>query len=310
MRIPLQFLPAFRAAAQLQSLRAAASLLNLTPSAISQQISALEQQLGFALFERQGRRVLLNAAGKIFLQSVDAALDGLEAGARAARAGESAGADTVLRLTVVPSFAQRWLLPRIGHWRERHPNIRLSIEATQQSRDLQSQDLHAGIRFGNGHWQGLEAEMLSDLDLPLLVVGSPHAAHRLKDYTAEQIAREPLLGDPLVWQRWLDAAGIKGKVVPVASFAETGLMLQAAEHDLGLALARGVYTVDALVNGNLVQVSQVIARHDVRQRYYLVYPPALRNWAPLLHLRAWLFEELQESRKQMVAMGIMPASLS
>jgi len=303
-RLPLQFLPAFRAAAELENLRAAASLMNVTPSAISQQISALEEQLGFALFERQGRRVLLNAAGKIFLPIVQTALAELDAGVKAAQVGDSADANAVLRITVVPSFAQRWLLPRIGRWRERHPGIRLDIEATQQSRDLLSRGVHVGIRFGGGHWAGLEAESLSDLDLPLIVVGSRHAARRLAGCTPEQIAREPLLGDPLVWKRWLDAAGVVAMITPVATFADTGLMLQAAEYDFGLALARGLYTVDALSDGTLVQISDVVARHDVSQRYFLVYPPSLRRWKPLLYLREWLIEELEESRKVLLALGI------
>jgi LysR family glycine cleavage system transcriptional activator len=304
-RLPLQFLPAFRAAAELENLRAAATLMNVTPSAISQQIGTLEEQLGFTLFERQGRHVLLNAAGKVFLRSVQAALAELDAGVKAAQAGEGVDGDTVLRITVVPSFAQRWLLPRIGRWRERHPDIRLDIDATRQNRDLSRQEAHVGIRFGSGHWAGLEAESLSDGDIPLIVVGSRNAAQRLEGCTPGQIAREPLLGDPLAWKRWFDAAGVTATIAPVATFAETGLMLQAAEYDFGLALSRGLFAVDALSAGRLARLSDVVAHHDTTQRYFLVYPPSLRVWPPLVCLREWLMEELSASRAVLKALGIV-----
>src|SRR5471030_285804 len=295
-RIPLQCLPVFRAAAELQNLRAAASALHFTPSAIIQQIQTLETQLGFTLFDRHGRKVVLNAAGAVFLRSVQAALAELDAGVQGASTIAQGSADQVLRMTVIPSLAQRWLLPRIGRWRERHPAIRLEIEATQQSVDLLREGLHVGIRAGSGFWPGLVAERLFDLDVPLIVVGSRKAADRLAACTPEVIARQPLLGDPLVWNRWLEAAGVVGSFQPVATFSDTGLMLQATEQDLGLALARGLYTVDALRDGRLVRISDVAVHYASTQRYFLVYAPALRDWAPLAHLRAWLAEELQASR--------------
>lgn len=303
-RIPLQCLPAFRAAAELQSLRAAASALHLTPSAISQQIQTLEAQLGFPLFDRQGRKVVLNAAGAVFLRSVQAALAELDAGLQGASTVAKGTEDLAVRMTVIPSLAQRWLLPRIGRWRERHPGIRLEIEATQQSVDLLREGLHVGIRAGGGFWPGLVAERLFDLDVPLIVVGSRQAADRLAGCGAEAIARQPLLGDPLVWNRWLEAAGVAGSFQPVATFSDTGLMLQAAEQDLGLALARGLYTVDALRDGRLVQISNVSVHYESAQRYFLVYAPALRDWMPLAHLRDWLAEELQASRLSPAELGV------
>lgn len=307
-RIPLQFLPAFRAAAELQNLRAAAAALHVTPSAISQQIQTLESQLGFDLFDREGRKVVLNAAGAVFLRSVQAALAELDAGVQGAAAVAKGTADQVLRMTVIPSLAQRWLLPRIGRWRARHPGIRLEIDATQQSVDLLREGIHVGIRAGSGHWPGLMSERLFDLDLPLMVVGSREAARRLAGCAPDAIAREPLLGDALVWNSWFDAAGVAGTHHPVATFGDTGLMLQAAEQDLGLALARGLYTVDALRDGRLARISEVSVHYESPQRYFLVYSPALRDWAPLAHLRAWLAEELQASRDVLTALDAAPAA--
>lgn len=302
-RIPLQFLPAFRAAAELQNLRAAAAALHVTPSAISQQIGALETQLGFSLFDRRGRKVVLNASGAVFLRSVQAALAGLDAGVLAAAATDAGATDQVLRMTVIPSLAQRWLLPRIGRWRERHAGIRLEIDATQQSMDLPREGLHVGIRAGSGSWPGLASELLFDLAMPLMVVGCPEAARRLSTGSADAIAREAVLGDPLLWRRWFDAAGVMGALAPVATFSDSGLMLQAAEQDLGLALARGLYTVDALRDGRLVRLSDVVIDYASPQRYFLVYSPSLRDWGPLANLRSWLAEELDASRAALAAIA-------
>jgi LysR family glycine cleavage system transcriptional activator len=148
-RLPLHTLPAFRAVAQSCNLRAAAETLHLTHSAVSQQIKVLEEQLGFQLFERRGRRILLNASGRSLLSSVEAALAQLEAGVQAA-ATAAAGADQPLRLTVLPSFANRWLLPRLARWRERHPDIALEVDASPRLVDLQRDGFHAAVRIASG----------------------------------------------------------------------------------------------------------------------------------------------------------------
>src|SRR5690606_39969890 len=105
-RLPLNTLPTFRAVAELQNLRAAADRLHLTHSAVSQQIRGLEEQLGFALFDRRGRRVVLNSAGEALLRSVQCALGEVDNGVRQA-ASLARGASQRLRVSVLPSFAQR-----------------------------------------------------------------------------------------------------------------------------------------------------------------------------------------------------------
>ncbi|WP_241145253.1 LysR family transcriptional regulator, partial [Achromobacter xylosoxidans] len=119
MRLPLNTLPAFRAVAELQNLRAAADRLHLTHSAVSQQIKGLEEQLGFPLFERSGRGIVLNTAGAALLCSVQSAMALLDEGLMAASAAASGSAQR-LRVSVLPSFAQRWLLPRMARWHKRH----------------------------------------------------------------------------------------------------------------------------------------------------------------------------------------------
>lgn len=290
-RLPLHTLPTFRTVARLANLRAAADELHLTHSAISQQIKLLEQQIGFALFERRGRRVVLNAAGAALLRSVEPALAQIDDGLRAAAA--AAGGEQALRITVLPSFAQRWWLPRMASWRARHPDIGIELHTSQQLVDLQRDGFHAALRTGPGPWRGLTCERL--FDLPLIPLGSANAARRLLGATPAALADEPLLGDPETWERWFAQAGVKMKVRPVAQFNDAGLLLQAAEQDLGLALAREVLAADALRDGRLYRLSPVSVEDDEAYAYWLCWPPALQDWPPLMALRRWLIDELQRS---------------
>jgi LysR family glycine cleavage system transcriptional activator len=292
-RLPLSNVTAFRAVAEKQNLRAAAESLHLTHSAVSQQIRGLEEQLGFALFDRRGRRVVLNPAGQALLRSVQSALATLDDGVQAAAAA-AGGEVQRLRVTVLPSFANRWLLPRIGRWRERHPALALEIETSMHVVDLNREGFHAAVRQGIGPWAGLASERLFEQP-SFILVGSASAARRLEGAQPEAFAREPLIGDNDLWELWFAAAGVRAKVRTVATFNDAGLMLQAVEQNLGLALAREIHAADALVDGRLVRLSTITVAHADAQPYHLVYPPALRDWPPLDAFRCWLRDELDLS---------------
>lgn len=292
-RLPLNTITAFRAVAELENLRAAADVLHLTHSAVSQQIRGLEDQLGFPLFDRRGRRVVLNPAGQALLRSVQAALATLDDGVQAAAAAASGEAQR-LRVTVLPSFANRWLLPRIGRWRDRHPALPLEIDASIRMVDLMREGFHAAVRQGVGPWAGLASERLFEQP-PIIVVGSASSARRLLGAQPEALAREPLLGDSDLWKDWFAAAGLRTNVRTVAVFNDAGLMLQAAEQNLGLALSRELLAADALCDGRLVRLSPISITHPDAQPYHLVYPPGLRDWPPLASFRQWLRDELDAS---------------
>jgi LysR family glycine cleavage system transcriptional activator len=291
----LNTLTAFRAVAERENLRAAAEVLHLTHSAVSQQIRGLEEQLGFALFERRGRRVVLNPAGQALLRSVQGALTLLDDGVQAAAAAAGGEAQR-LRVTVLPSFANRWLLPRIGRWRERHPALPLEIDASFHAVDLQREGFHAAVRQGDGPWPGLQSERLFEQP-PIIVVGSAASARRLLGAQPEALAREPLLGDSELWRLWFAAAGLRTDARTVAVFNDAGLMLQAVEQNLGLGLCREILAADALSDGKLVRLSPISIMHPEAQPYHLVYPPGLRDWPPLAAFREWFHGELALSLK-------------
>ncbi len=293
-RLPLNTLPAFRAVARLQNLRAAAETLHLTHSAVSQQIKLLEEQLGLPLFDRRGRSLALNAAGAALQAAVEPALDRLAQGLLAAQAAHR-GAAQQLRLTVLPSMAQRWLLPRLARFSERHPDIVLDIHASQIVVDLQRDGVHVALRGGVGPWRGLHAEPL--MDSPLIAVAAPARAARLPLGDHRALAAQPLLGSTEDWTCFLALCGCALSGKTVADFNDGGLMLQAAEQDMGIALARELLAADALQRGQLVRVSPLALHDSASTTYWLVHPPELADWPPLVAFKRWLYDEVALSRQ-------------
>lgn len=293
-RLPLHTLPSFRTIARTGNLRAAADELHLTHSAVSQQLRQLESQLGFQLFDRRSQRIVLNAAGAALLRAIEPALDQIDDGVRSAAAAAT-GAQQRMRVSVLPSFTQRWLLPRMGDWHAQHPDIGIELHASQQVVDLQREGFHAALRQGNGQWRGLHAERL--IHSPRVPVGSPQAAQRLLGADARALAHEPLLGSPTMWERWFALSGVKVRVNPVATFNDAGLMLQAAEQNLGIALAREVLAADALRERRLIRLSTLALPEDSVDAYWLVYPENLHAWPPIVAFRSWLLEQIERSRR-------------
>lgn len=294
-RIPLQVLPTFCVVAELENLRAAADQLHLTHSAVSQQIRLLEGQLGRALFDRKGRRLHLNDAGRALLHHARLALAQVEQGVQAA--ATPAGQPQRLRISVVPSFAQHWLLPRIHRWRARHPDIELEIDASQRVADLSREGFHAALRQGVGPWKGVLSERLFEPPMPLFVVGCASASRRLLGAPPRALLDEPLIGDAELWRLWFAMAGVEARVRPVATFNDNGLMLQAAEQGMGLALVREPLAADSLGQGRLLKLSPLALDHEMDDNYHLVHAPQQSGWPPLAALRQWLREEIEASRQ-------------
>ena len=295
-RIPLQTLPTFVAVAALGNLRAAGEQLHLTHSAISQQIRLLEQQLGYAVFDRPGRRVVLNAAGAALLRAVEPALAQIDEGARAGALAVR-GAQQHLRITVSPSFAQHWLMPRMAAWRALQPGISVELHTSQTAVDLGREGFHAAVRQGKGPWRGLEGECL--IDSQQVVLACPAIAQRLEGSDPVSWLQESLLGTSECWEAWFALAGHRVRIQPIAVFNDMGLMLQATEQGLGIALGRELVAADALRAGRLVQLSPLALGTEAYDAYWLVHPPEHRDWPPLQTFKAWLQAELQQASAQL-----------
>lgn len=293
--LPLQTLRAFRQAAQTQNLRAAAEQLHLTHGAVSQQIRLLEERLGVPLFDRVGRGLRLNAAGVALLARVQQALALLEAGEREACA-QAQAPQRVLRLSMLPSFAQCWLLPRLSRWQRAHPGWRLAIDARQTLVDVLGPGVDVAIRYGQQPWGGVVAQALSAECL--LPVASPSLAGALRGLAPADLLRFPMLAGTAEWALWLQPAGVmEPPPEPVASFNDAGLLLQAAESGLGIALARGHLVLDRLRDGRLLSLHP--AQVPSPRQYWLVASEP--NWQrpEVQALHQWLLAQLAESEREL-----------
>jgi len=150
---------------------------------------------------------------------------------------------------------------------------------------------------GTGPWRGVAAHRLTDS--PLIAVAAPERAARLPMGDHAAIAAQPLLGGSKRWQRFLALAGCPFNGKTVGDFNDAGLMLQAAEQDIGIALARELLAADALRAGRLVRVSPLAMDDMEYATYWFVHPPGLVDWPPLQALQRWLFQEMALSRLSM-----------
>jgi LysR family glycine cleavage system transcriptional activator len=283
---PMQALRAFEAVASLGSLTKAADALSLTHGAISHQIKSLEATLGVPLVERQGRGIRITDAGARLATRVRAALADIADAMREASERTSA---RQLRVSVTPSFAARWLLPRLGSFIRQHPDVDLDVRAGSALVDFQRDDVDVAVRWGIvGQWPGVKAEeLLRDVFFP---VCSPRLSNLPR--APSDLAHHTLLrSDDEFWKPWFEAVGLdwpepdRGPI-----FNDSSLMLQAAVDGQGIALARASLIGNDIRNGLLVRLFDI----DVPgpRRYYLVYPPRMVDSPKLALFRAWLHDEI------------------
>jgi LysR family transcriptional regulator, glycine cleavage system transcriptional activator len=287
---PLNALRCFEVAARHLSFTKAAEELNVTHSAVSHQIKALEEWLGMQLFRRVNRGLMLTEPGQAYLKPVREAFERLGEATRRLR---SKGRSGPLTVTVMPSFAGKWMMPRLRRFRERHPDIDVRISANSQVVDFNREDVDLAVRYGRGHWPGLKVELL--MRESMFPVCSPKLLDGpLPLRTPADLRHHALLNDfdwqIDLWQLWFDAAGIPGQVPNHAlSFNYSNLMLQAAIDGLGVALSQNVLAGDDLAAGRLVKPFDISLPSEFA--YYVVTPEVTAEQPKIKAFRDWLFAE-------------------
>jgi LysR family glycine cleavage system transcriptional activator len=290
---PMQALRAFEATARAQSLTRAAEALHLTHGAISHQIKGLEADLGVRLIERIGRGIRLTDAGARFASRVRGALAEITDAVR--EASERAN-PRHLAVSVLPSFAARWLLPRIGHFIARHPDIDLDVSAAHLLADFQRDNIDVAIRWGFGDWPGLVAVHLLD-DVYFPVCSPQYAKGRRPRHPADLAEHTLLRADDDMWKAWFGAAGLDlPEPTRGTAFNDSAMMLHAAADGQGIALARSSLIGNDLRNGILVRLFDVVYRSP--RRYFLVYPPRAAGSAKVALFQQWLKDEIAADAKR------------
>jgi LysR family glycine cleavage system transcriptional activator len=288
---PLKSLRYFAAAARHLSLSKAADELHVTHSAVSHQIKALEEFLGTKLFRRQGRGLRLTEAGQSYWPQVQDCFDKLsDASLRLAR-NRTAGPLTV---TCMPSFAARWLVPHLGRFRERHPDIDVRLAADERVVDFARDDVDIAIRHGLGKWPGvLTDRLLAEQHFPVCSPKLLEDSGAIR--TPADLIKHTLLRDydwrGNFWVDWLRAAGL-GEVdlKHALSFNNSALMLQAAIDGLGVALTQQILVADDLKAGRLVKPFDL--QIETEYSYWIVMPPQYRERPKVAAFRNWLLEEI------------------
>lgn len=274
---------AFEAAARAGSFTEAARELHVTAAAVSRLVKLLEARMGVALFTRHANRLTLTEAGRQYRDGLVPLLDAL---GRLTEQVAERGGRSVLTVGVGPTFAIRWLIPRLADWQRRHPGIEVRITtggATVPFVDGWT----CGIRLGAGDWPGLVATSLFAADL--VPVCRPAIAARLS--APADLAHECLLRvahAPEDWSRWLEQAGAPGIRAEGPVFDVYGQTLQAAADGLGVAMGIRPYVDDDLAAGRLVAPFPLAVPKG--RGWWLVHREARAAEPALRAFRDWLLE--------------------
>ncbi len=294
---PLIALRVFEAAARRLSFRKAAEELFVTPGAVSQQIRLLEDHVGVALFHREGRRVSLTEAGAAALPALRAGFAQLGEAARLMRQPLRRSRVTV---SVAPSFAAKWLLPRLDQFSLAHPDIDVWVSADMAPVDFSVADVDIAIRYGPGRYEGVASERL--LEESVLVVCSPVLMEAAPIRAPGDLAHHALLhdigaeADPSCpdWSMWLKAHGAGGvDAARGPRFNQSSLVIEAAVAGRGVALAKRAIAEADLNAGRLV-APLAGSSAPTAFAYHLVWPRT-RDFTPAQHtFVTWLREEARQ----------------
>lgn len=290
---PLNALRAFESAARHLNFSRAADELSVTPGAVSQQIQNLEDYVGASLFKRTPRGLLLTDSAQIALPALREAFD---------RLAEAAGLLTAavdgrrLTLTAPPSFAAKWLVPRLGGFEAAHPQVDVWLSADINLVDFASSDVDLAIRYGAGPYPGLEViRLMGESVLPVM---SPELMASGPVREPADLTHHVLLhdGSPVAdescpdWAMWLAARGVKGfDAGRGPRLNQSSLVIEAAVAGRGVALAKRALAQDDLDAGRLIAPIGVSTSVDFA--YFVAHPKAKGRLPQVKAFVAWIKAE-------------------
>ena len=283
-RLPLGSLRVFEAVAAHLSFSAAADALNVTPAAVSQQIKTLEAYIQVPLFRRSGRRVEITDEGLELLPAVRSGLEKLESALQQMKHHRRAGP---LQISLLSSFLQIWLLPRLRSFRRKYPDIELRFHTSRELVDFSRSTNHIAIRFGRGDYPNVHSEKL--LNDWLVPVASPELIKQygmlergtsLNEYPLLESADEP-------WRVWarVDEEAVWHSRAP--SIEDSAGLLAAAEEGLGYALARWTLVTRSLQKGSLKLAGTGAVPYS--SAYHFVCPKNFLALPKVAQFREWIF---------------------
>lgn len=286
--IPLNALRTFEAVANHMSFVRAAQALHVTPAAVSTQIRALEQRLNQSLFHRHGRQISLTEAGRKLLPGVQRGLAEMR---RALEAISHDHLEGVLNLSVMPSFLQKWLMPRLPGFYSAHPATDLRINVDNALVNFNQSDMNAAVRLGSGHWAGLKSVKL--MDDWILPVCSRRLLKKIGPIqSVEALQKHDLLFAPSkVWDPWFREFGESSRDSRWNLLNDSISILMAAEQGEGIALTRWSLASRELEARRLVRPIDTMVKAD--WSHYFVAPPHYFDLPKVAAFRDWLLDHCQ-----------------
>ena len=286
-RIQLGGLRAVEAVGRLGNLREAAEEIGVTPGAVSQQVVKTERQLGRTLFQRRPKGMALTPHGKEMMRHLTSGMSELSA----AVATVELSRENALTVSAAPVFAGKWLVWRLKDFNEKHPDVRIRVDATTSLVDPDYSDVDVCIRVGRGQWSGVNAIKL--VDQRVFPVCSPAMAEHLsapQDLTGVPIIRDS--GEMFGWNTWLAPNGLDENMLSEGpAFSDASLCLDAAVAGQGVFLAWETIACDALEAGRLV--APLPGRYPTGLAFWFVVGAHTRKPQNVRNFENWLRHELE-----------------
>ncbi len=287
--VPLNALRTFEAVASRLSFSRGAEALNVSPAAVSSQIRALEQRLNQTLFLRHGRKVTLTRAGRKLLPGVQRGLTELRQALELVTQDSTEG---VLNISMMPSFLQKWLMPRLFRFYSAEPNIDLRINADNARVDFDQSDMHAAVRFGPGGWPGVETlKLADDWILPVCSKRLLKKTGPIPSLQAFQ-KHELLFLESDIWEPWFRRVGKSTRDSRWSNLNDSISVLMAAEQGEGIALSRWSLVARDIKAGRLVRPIDTTVKSDWST--YFVAPAHYFNLPKVAVFREWLQDQFKQ----------------
>ena len=294
-RLPfLNGIKAFEAAARGGSFARAAEELHVTPAAVSRMVQLLEQRLAVALFERKANRLSPTPAGRAYQTGLSQLFDQLAS--LTAHVTAMAGG-RALTVGVGPTFAVRWLIPRLADFQKHAPEVEVRF-ATGGATVPYNDEWTCGIRLGGGRWPGFVAERLFAADLT--PVCTPALARRMgqpEDLRNATLLRVAHAGDD--WPRWFKAAGLARMRARGPEFEYYSQALQAAADGVGVAMGIHPYVDDDLRARRLVAPFALSVPKG--EQWYLIYREARQDEPAFAAFRSWMLDTARGNKVERAA---------
>lgn len=282
----------FEAAARHASFTKAADELGMTQAAVSYQIKVLEERVGAPLFLRKPRQVMLTEVGQRLAPAITEAFTMIGEAYSAARSG----AEGLLCVSTILTFASNWLARRLGAFQMAHPSLAVRLDTSTRLIDFAREDVDVAIRAGGSNWPGLAKHFLFKADFtPML---SPKLAESIGGIKEPaDLLRLPIL-DPsdYWWREWFTLAGVPTDTLETRTRNSLGAQAYEASAAMaghGVAILTRALFVSELADGRLIQPFDIVG--DDGHAYWLVYPESRRNVPKIRAFRDWLLEEVAAS---------------